>query len=160
MSAVKSDKRTTKTKDKNQVAAKSKSKTTTDKYVTNAKILLKLLVDRILDDSQPEKPIHYKELAELAGLPTEWPALSSCMGKSLHTLGEMLDALKIKVPVIQFMVVLKRNNLPSDGLGSLVPGYTPDLPIDQKRALVKKEQKRVIDYGKKWLDVEEQINTN
>ena len=82
------------------------------------------------------------------------------MGKSLHTLGEMLDALKIKVPVIQFMVVLKRNNLPSDGLGSLVPGYTPDLLIDQKRALVKKEQKRVIDYGKKWLDVVEQINTN
>lgn len=147
-------------KDKNQTAAKPKSITTTDKYKKNAKKILNILVKRILDEKINDKAIHYKELARLTSLPTEWPALSSCMGKSLHTLGEMLDALKIKVPVIQFMVVLKRNNLPSDGLGSLVPGYTPDLPIDQKRALVKKEQKRVIDYGKKWLDVVEQINTN
>lgn len=123
-----------------------------------AKILLKHLVERVVNYDGQEKPISYSDLAEMIDYPKPYVGsqFGYNIGGTLAEMGHLFDQFQAKypprVPYIQSMVINKSSKLPGDGFEEFYPGYST-LSTEKKRDVVAQEYKYIFDFGENWLEV-------
>ena len=127
-----------------------------------AEAALVVLVERVLSHEFAEIPITYMGLARLIAFPKPHTGsnFAGRIGRTLAVIGARLESCEVRgepVPRIQSLVVSKSTGIPGDGFAGCRRGYQ-NLPAEEKRRIAEQEQKKVYEFGGKWLEVLEQLD--
>ncbi|EKO34187.1 hypothetical protein [Leptospira santarosai] len=124
-----------------------------------AKKILAFLVDRLKNFSGGEKTVYYSDLANSISYPEprQGSAFGNNIGNSLGAMGHFFDNIKIdnwndRIPLIQTLVVLKSDGLPSSGLKEFEKEY-PYLSKEKQKDFVQKEYEKIFEFGDRWNSV-------
>lgn len=135
-----------------------------------AKIILKYLIDFVLNYKSGLKTVTYSYLAGIVNYPKNiyrgipqyrGNAFSRNFYTTLNVLGNQLklvDDLEIldRIPFIQCMIINKGTKLPGKGFEEFYIGFN-SLEKNQKLEVMGKEIQKVFDFGKKWEKVLENL---
>ena len=140
------------------------SKTITPEHTHEhfAALMLVCLVKRVLEG---KTRITYTDLANAVDYPDDLRGkeFPNHIGVTLGTMGDLLEgcqrALGEDLPLIQALVVRESTNVPGPGFARFCPGYW-EMSDEDKEAVVRKEEEKVVNFGVKWKDLTVEYTTS
>lgn len=137
--------------------------TNTLNHEKEAEKILLFLVNRIKNFDGGYEYITYGDLAKAVGYPPPYVGsfFAGRIGKTLGVMGHLFEGLKVpdwkgRIPYIQSLVVNQSKKLPSNGLSEFETNY-PILSDEKKRDYVKRETRRIFDFGERWFIVLDEL---